>query len=87
MKGFLPAALAIVGTSVLYMYSGYDDATGLRASSFPSRQLRLNSSFTDPKNVMVKQEMDPAASGEIFDGEFGGRNRGSSRGRVSPPYL
>ena len=66
MKGFLPAALAIVGTSVLYMYSGYDDATatGLRASSFPDRQLRLNSSFTDPKNVMVKQEMDPAASGE-----------------------
>ena len=60
MKGFLPAALAIVGTSVLYMYSGYDDATGLRASSFPSRQLRLNPSFTDPKNVMVKPEMDPS---------------------------
>ena len=66
MKGFLPAALAIVGTSVLYMYSGYDDATGLRASSFPNRQLRLhnpksiNPSFADPKNVMVKQEIEPS---------------------------
>ena len=42
MKGFLPADLAIVGTSVvLYMYSGYDNATGLRASSFPNRQMWL----------------------------------------------
>ena len=71
MKGFLPAVLAIVDTSVFYIHSSHDDANDLRFSSFPSRQLRsrnqqfINPSFADPKNVMVKQEMEPSFISDV----------------------
>ena len=70
MRGFIvAAALAIVGTLMVYMHSDYDNATDLRAY-FPSRQLRprypkfINPSFTDPKNVMVKQDVEASFHGQ-----------------------
>ena len=76
MKGFVAAALAIVGMSVLYMHSSHDDANNLR-DSFPSRQLRRshpkyrfrNPSFTDPKVVTVKEEMEPPFISDITSEE------------------
>ena len=76
MKGFVAAALAIVGTSVLYMHSSHDDANDLR-DSFPSCQLRRshpkyrysNPSFTDPKVVTVKETIGPSFISDIAPDE------------------
>ena len=61
----MAAALAIVGTLMVYMHSSHDDENDLRAY-FPSRQLRphhpkfINPSYTDPKNVRSKEDIAPS---------------------------
>ena len=66
MRGFVAAASAIVGMLMVYMHSSHDDENDLRAY-FPIRQLRpprhpkfINPSFTDPKNVRLKEDIAPS---------------------------
>ena len=71
MRSFVAAALAIVGTPVLYVYSNYDEADNLSLSaSSLRRKLRrrhpkfINPSFTDPNTVMVKQDIEASFHGQ-----------------------